>query len=89
MLHYMHPPPTALNTCIAFTFCIKSPTHAHVHVSTCTQGSLETQYHYMRTLAASLSETIADKDLALTHMRRSNKLLGERVQVLEERLNGR
>lgn len=48
-------------------------------------SSIQAQYVSLRNLVNSLSETIADKDIALEHMRNANKILGDRVRLLEER----
>lgn len=49
------------------------------------QSGMQQQYIQLRNLANSLSETISDKDVALSHMRQANKILGARVRELEER----
>jgi hypothetical protein len=49
------------------------------------ETSLHMQYLAVQRLANSLSETIGDKDVALSHMRQANRILGHRVRELEER----
>ena len=50
-----------------------------------TNAQVRQQYGVVRELVTSLTETLRDKDVALSHLRKANRILGDRVQYLESR----
>lgn len=64
----------------------KADADAHATLQSTTSMStaqLQKQYVMVRQLANSLTETLQDKDIALSHMRQCNRILGSRIRELE------